>query len=129
MKRHANCMEIREDFSALLDDELTLEERELVEGHLSECAECLRELDALKRVDVAYSALSRMKAPEGLEEGVRQGIISSLPMKPLCRTDCRGICPQCGASDNEQPCECEDVRGPGALGSLAAFLPQRLNVS
>ncbi len=46
-------MEVREDFSALLDNELTHEERELVEGHLSECAECLRELDALKRVDVA----------------------------------------------------------------------------
>ena len=67
-------MEIREDFSALLDDELTLEERELVEAHLSECAECLRELDALKQVDVAYSALSPMKAPEGFEEGVRQAI-------------------------------------------------------
>ena len=67
-------MEIREDFSALLDGELTLEERELVEGHLSECAECLRELDALKQVDVAYSALSQMKAPEDFEEGVREAI-------------------------------------------------------
>ena len=67
-------MEIREDFSALLDGELTLEEREVIEGHLSECAGCLRELDALKQVDVAYSALSRMKAPEGFEEGVREAI-------------------------------------------------------
>ncbi len=67
-------MEVREDFSALLDDELTLEERELIEGHLSECAECLRELDALKQVDVAYSALSQVKAPEDFEEGVRRAI-------------------------------------------------------
>ncbi|MDK1022370.1 MAG: zf-HC2 domain-containing protein, partial [Candidatus Hydrogenedentes bacterium] len=74
MKRYTNCMEVREDFSALLDDELTLEEREQIEGHLSECAECLRELDALKQVDVAYGALSTVKAPEDFEEGVRQAI-------------------------------------------------------
>ena len=64
-----------------------------------------------------------------LEESVHQGIISSLPMKPLCRADCRGICPQCGASDNEEPCECRAVRSAPPVGSLAAFLPQELNVS
>lgn len=74
LKRYVNCMEVQEDFSALLDNELTLEERERIEGHLSECAECLRELDALKQVDVAYSALSTVKAPEDFEEGVRQAI-------------------------------------------------------
>ncbi len=67
-------MEVREEFSALLDDELTLEERERVEGHLAECAECLRELDALKQVDVAYGGLSTVNAPEDFEEGVRQAI-------------------------------------------------------
>ena len=74
LKRYVNCMEVQEDFSALLDDELTFEERERIEAHLSECAECLRELDALKQVDVAYSALSTVKAPEDFEEGVRRAI-------------------------------------------------------
>jgi uncharacterized protein len=29
-----------------------------------------------------------------------------LPMKALCRDDCRGLCPQCGADRNEAPCDC-----------------------
>ena len=59
-----------------------------------------------------------------LEEGVRQGIISTLPMKPLCRADCRGICPQCGANGNEQPCDCPDALGAPRAGSLAGLLPR-----
>src|SRR5262249_42034465 len=27
-----------------------------------------------------------------------------LPMKPLCREECRGLCPSCGASRNGAPC-------------------------
>ncbi len=74
MKPYKNCMEVQEDFSALLDDELSPDEREQIEGHLSECAECLRELDALKQVDVAYSGLSKVQAPEDFEKGVRDAI-------------------------------------------------------
>jgi uncharacterized protein len=29
-----------------------------------------------------------------------------LPMKELCRDDCRGLCPQCGADRNAAPCDC-----------------------
>lgn len=29
-----------------------------------------------------------------------------LPMKVLCRDDCRGLCPQCGADRNAAPCDC-----------------------
>lgn len=31
----------------------------------------------------------------------------ALPMKPLCREDCRGICPICGGSRNVSDCRCE----------------------
>jgi uncharacterized protein len=30
-----------------------------------------------------------------------------IPMKPLCRPDCRGLCPQCGADLNHESCECD----------------------
>jgi len=30
----------------------------------------------------------------------------ALPMKPLCREDCRGLCPVCGANRNVAPCTC-----------------------
>jgi uncharacterized protein len=30
-----------------------------------------------------------------------------IPMKPLCRPDCRGLCPTCGADRNAGPCACQ----------------------
>jgi DUF177 domain-containing protein len=36
----------------------------------------------------------------------RDAIVLELPMAPLCREDCRGLCPQCGADRNEGDCEC-----------------------
>ncbi len=39
-----------------------------------------------------------------LTEPVRQALLVALPMKPLCREDCAGICPQCGANRNETQC-------------------------
>lgn len=37
---------------------------------------------------------------------VRQAFLLSLPMKPLCRPDCRGLCPVCGKNLNEGSCDC-----------------------
>lgn len=30
----------------------------------------------------------------------------ALPVQPLCSTDCKGLCPQCGANLNQSPCAC-----------------------
>ena len=35
----------------------------------------------------------------------------ALPMKALCRADCRGICPMCGGNRNVTDCRCE-ARSP-----------------
>ena len=37
---------------------------------------------------------------------VRDAIVLELPMEPLCREDCRGLCPQCGSDRNESECGC-----------------------
>ena len=31
----------------------------------------------------------------------------NIPMRRLCREDCRGLCPACGVDLNEETCECE----------------------
>ncbi len=41
-----------------------------------------------------------------LTEAVRQYMLLATPMKPLCRTDCAGLCPQCGYNLNYGPCNC-----------------------
>jgi len=37
---------------------------------------------------------------------VRDALVLELPMAPLCREDCAGLCPQCGANRNEGACGC-----------------------
>jgi len=41
-----------------------------------------------------------------LDEAARQELEASLPLKPLCREACAGICPRCGSDLNQGPCGC-----------------------
>lgn len=41
-----------------------------------------------------------------LRDLLREQFYLVLPMKPLCRDDCRGLCPQCGINMNTGTCEC-----------------------
>ncbi|OGO38152.1 MAG: hypothetical protein A2147_10555 [Chloroflexi bacterium RBG_16_57_8] len=41
-----------------------------------------------------------------LGEAVRQYSLLAVPMKPLCREDCPGLCPTCGANLNVVSCDC-----------------------
>ena len=36
---------------------------------------------------------------------VREMVVLAIPMKPLCRPDCKGLCPICGANWNRETCE------------------------
>ena len=39
-------------------------------------------------------------------EEVRQALHLALPGHARCRSDCKGLCPKCGANRNEKPCGC-----------------------
>ena len=41
-----------------------------------------------------------------LSEAIRQYCLIAVPMKPLCREDCAGLCPSCGINLNQQQCHC-----------------------
>ena len=47
-----------------------------------------------------------------LDSGVREAALLARPMVPLCRPDCRGLCPRCGAEWNEGPCPHVPAPGP-----------------
>lgn len=40
------------------------------------------------------------------DEIAREQVLLSIPIKPLCREDCGGLCPRCGADMNKAPCGC-----------------------
>lgn len=41
-----------------------------------------------------------------LGEALREYALLEMPMQPLCRTDCKGLCPTCGADRNQGDCGC-----------------------
>jgi uncharacterized protein len=43
-----------------------------------------------------------------LEDAVREQVLLALPLKAVCREDCRGLCPKCGAYLNEEQCSCKE---------------------
>ena len=40
------------------------------------------------------------------EDVVTEQVILSVPMKMICKTDCRGLCPVCGSNLNVEKCGC-----------------------
>ena len=46
-----------------------------------------------------------------LAERILEEVILSIPIQPLCRITCQGLCPTCGANRNVSPCNCR-LDGP-----------------
>jgi uncharacterized protein len=42
-----------------------------------------------------------------LEDVLREQVLLSLPVRTLCKPDCKGLCPRCGENRNSQPCSCD----------------------
>jgi uncharacterized protein len=42
-----------------------------------------------------------------LGDVMREQFYLALPMKPLCKDDCRGLCPVCGVNRNRETCACK----------------------
>jgi uncharacterized protein len=45
-------------------------------------------------------------------------VLVSLPTRPLCADDCRGLCPKCGVNRNREQCGCEEKAGDLRLAVL-----------
>jgi uncharacterized protein len=111
------------------------------------CDRCLREYTAPAESELELAVLDEPEAGEGERElsaedlGVvyaEGGVLDTrpllveqlqlnVPMRPLCREDCRGLCPVCGANRNLERCECKDESVDprwAALASLRDRLPE-----
>ncbi len=43
-----------------------------------------------------------------LEDVLREQVLLSLPVRTLCKPDCKGLCPHCGQNRNSQACSCDE---------------------
>lgn len=69
-----------------------------VEAELADLADAATAIDAHHQVDVG--------------EVLRQALLLAVPVHPLCRADCRGLCPRCGRDLNDGDCNCEPEPDP-----------------
>ena len=87
-----------------------------------ECGRCLA--DVSRKVTTGGFQFF-VETPPGTEicdisEEVRTEITLALPMNLLCKDDCRGLCPECGADLNFEKCSCrpKPSRGSGVWDAL-----------
>jgi uncharacterized protein len=92
-----------------------------------ECARCLKHFDCTLKGGTEFIATSQATYEEqhreadddedyvflesealdaDISDQVRQTIILAVPMIPLCREDCKGLCPKCKVNRNEKECGC-----------------------
>jgi len=51
----------------------------------------------------------------------RDAVLLNLPQVPVCRDDCAGLCPECGADRNRGPCGCRVPGGDARWAALDAL--------
>jgi uncharacterized protein len=95
----------------------------------SDCARCLG--PAVQKVNRTFDLLYRPLGSDGgraelsvtaaeaevgyyqgegllLEDALREQVLLDLPLKVMCREDCKGLCPHCGTDLNSNRCSCAE---------------------
>lgn len=82
----------------------------------AECRRCLTELAgvAVAELDELYQVELSHEDAFAIEHGqldlvpmARETILLELDEELVCRPDCAGLCPECGADRNTDPCACD----------------------
>jgi DUF177 domain-containing protein len=111
------------------------------------CARCLEPVieDVNPAFDLIYRPVPKVLKPKedrlkdddteiGFFEGeglfladvLKEQVLLALPLKVICRGDCRGLCPNCGANLNHEECRCETHATDPRLAPLALLKPDWL---
>ncbi len=99
-----------------------------------ECVRCLTSFEQPLKMSFTelYAFSQRYMTDSGLlmpETGIidltpvlREYAVLEIPISPLCKPDCKGLCPVCGNNLNESTCNHEDDSGDPRLASLRSLL-------
>ena len=56
---------------------------------------------------------------------VRDDMLLSAPIRAICRADCKGLCPQCGANRSQETCDCANDEVDPRLATLRVLMEER----
>jgi uncharacterized protein len=70
------------------------------------CSRCLEELkqDWTTKFTLTFDTKEYTEFIE-MDEDIRQELVLNLPVRILCREDCKGLCIDCGANLNKKECQ------------------------
>jgi len=83
------------------------------------CSRCLN--DFIYPVDLkefTFCEVIENRLIIDLTGSLEEDIMLTLPAKPLCRENCKGLCPQCGKDWNEKVCSCKQSEKDVRLSDL-----------
>jgi uncharacterized protein len=101
-----------------------------------ECVRCLTGFQQPLHIEFTelYAFSQRYVTDSGLlmpETGIidlapvlREYVLLEIPISPLCRPDCKGLCPICGNNLNESQCNHDDDSGDPRFSSLKKLLDE-----
>lgn len=120
--------------SARLDTKARLECSRCVEScvtpiHITFSEEYIPVVDVITGAPVhipheSHDYLIRENHVLDLAPAVREYGLLALPMQPLCREDCPGLCPRCGKNLNEGSCRCSSTMNDERLHVLELLIPE-----
>ncbi len=112
-----------------------LVEAELSFSYEANCSRCLEPIRTTQNLQIKEEFIPDHSQVEedsvftfqgdtiDLTKCINEQVILALPMKILCRADCRGICPVCGGNLNQRQCECKVQEIDPRLEKLRSLLP------
>ncbi len=108
-----------------------------------ECSRCVADMEQFVRMEIEEEYLpevdvntgARLNFPDAMaenfyidqthmldmSEAIRQYFGFSMPFKPVCSDECKGLCLTCGADLNDTSCSCDNVIRDPRWGPLLAF--------
>ena len=98
------------------------------------CGRCLKEFSADTRAEVIekfYPVGTEQIEDDAfvydsdvidITEPLRESLLLAEPIQALCKEDCRGLCPVCGADLNDGDCGCDRFTVDPRLAALKQFI-------
>ncbi len=110
----ARCLEhVRLDLEAVIEEEYYPLNADLMEAqsNKTESYDQVFRIDEWNNID--------------LSEAVRQSLTGAIPIAPLCKPECKGLCPVCSLDRNTDACACRQPALDPRWAALAGISPDK----
>ena len=105
-KNIVKSSDIKFSFNAVKYDDIVSVAYNISGYFLLECSRCLEQFKYDVNIDFE-SSFDKDTYEIDILEQIRENLILNIPMQPLCKQDCKGLCQVCGKNKNISNCSCE----------------------